>query len=134
MVVWFVNLGEREQAKQKYKSLFMKYSQLFKKLHTHYQVKAMEYEAIAKWRLFLTLLFSYFVRIQTIYFLFGKFLTYSNNKCNNNYFSICFGNIAFAHCTDLASSVGAYISGSISWRRSKKNSYYCVNSEVTVYS
>ena len=73
MVVWFVNLGEREQAKQKYKSLFMKYSQLFKKLHTHYQVKAMEYEAIAKWRLFLTLPFSYCVRIQTIYFLFGKF-------------------------------------------------------------
>ena len=134
MVVWFVNLGEREQAKQKYKSLFMKYSQLFKKLHTHYQVKAMEYEAIAKWRLFLTLLFSYFVRIQTIYFLFGKFLTYSNNKCNNNFFSICFGNIALAHCTDLASSVGAYISGSISCCRSKKKSYYCVNSEVTVCS
>ena len=120
MVVWFVNLGEREQAKQKYKSLFMKYSQLFKKLHTHYQVKAMEYEAIAKWRLFLTLLLSYFVRIQTIYFLFGKFLTYSNNKCNNNFFSICFGNIALAHCTDLASSDGAYISGSISCCRSRK--------------
>ena len=51
---------------------------------------------IAKWCrffVFSTLPNSHFLRIQTIKFFFGKFWTYSSNKCNNNSFSISTWNI-----------------------------------------
>ena len=59
-------------------------------------------EAIAKFfPSSVTLTYMYLVRIEAIQFLFGKFLTYPDDKCTD-VFLICTGNTALGHRTNLA--------------------------------
>ena len=69
MIAQFENIGERKKRKPLQRNHWNK--------------------AIAKWcHFFLSWILpcSYIAKIQTIWFLFGKFLTYPGNKYNNNYF------------------------------------------------
>ena len=101
------NMVEWEKRKRQYKSLLIEYSWF-----TSYIAIAEWPSAIVKWShckvkplksqvvfyfLFLTLTYSYLVSL---------WLSNPGNNCNNNYFSICTGNITPGYTTDLSSSIG----------------------------